>query len=182
MLRICFNLTFDPITEQAIQSFWGHIVDAGITERSLTRYPPHITLAVYDVENINSYEAILAPIASALVPFPILLDSLGVFPETGVIFLSPRMSQALFSLHRAIIHEFMSMDKADMPSLAHDWLLPDRWTPHATLAARLTSAQVLKGLEVCLHHWAPIHGYATGIGMRIFPELTNYRSYPFSNS
>lgn len=76
----------------------------------------------------------------------------------------------------------MSMDETDKPSLAHDWLLPDRWTPHVTLAAHLTSVQVLKGLESSLHHWTLIHGYATGIGMRIFPEMTDYRFYPFNDA
>lgn len=180
MPRICFNLTFDPTTEQAIQILWSHIANAGITERGLTRYRPHITLAVYDVETINAYEATLAPMASALVPFSVLLESLGIFPEHGVIFLAPRMSHALFSLHRATVQAFTSMPETDKPSLVGDVLLPDRWTPHVTLAGQLTPAQVLKGLEVCLDHWAPLHGHATGIGMRIFPELTEYRSYPFN--
>jgi 2'-5' RNA ligase len=180
MPRICLNLTFDPITEQAIQVFWSHIADAGITERGLTRYRPHITLAVYDVETINAYEATLAPMASALVPFPVLLESLGIFPEHRVIFLAPRMSHALFSLHRATIQAFASMPETTRPSLVDNLLLPDRWTPHVTLAGQLAPTQILKGLEICLHHWTPLHGNATGIGMRIFPELTEHCSYPFT--
>ena len=180
MPRMCFNLTFDPTTEQAIQGLWSHLANAGITERGLTRYRPHITLAVYDVETINAYEAPLTSVACALVPFPVLLESLGIFPEQGVLFLAPRMSHTLFSLHRATVQAFASMHETNNPSLVGDWLLPDRWTPHVTLAGQLAPAQVLKGLEVCLHRWAPLHGHATGIGMRIFPELTDYRFYPFN--
>ncbi|MDQ2713348.1 MAG: 2'-5' RNA ligase family protein [Chloroflexota bacterium] len=179
MPKICINLTFDPATEQAIQTYWSHILDTGITELGLTGYRPHITLAVYNVEDIAVYETHLVPVASAFTPFPVLLESLGLFPEQGVIFLAPRMSHTLFSLHRATLQAFTSMNETNAPSLVGDWLLPDRWTPHATLARQLTATQVLQGLAACLHHWVPIHGQATGIGMRLFPESTDYRYYPF---
>ncbi len=181
MPRLCFNLTFDPTTEQTIQALWSHLANAGITEQSVSGYRPHITLAVYDVENIDVYEAILVPIASALGPFPVLLESLGIFPQQGVIFLAPRMSHTLFTLHRTTVQAFMSMNETDRPSLVSDYHLPDRWTPHATLAKQLALTHILKGLEVCLHHWAPLHGHAIGMGMRVFPEPTDYRYYPFNS-
>lgn len=179
MPRICFNLTFDPATEQAIRTLWSRLADAGIFVRGLSGYPPHITLTVYDVERVDPYENVLTPMASDLAPFPILLESLGIFPENGVLFLAPRMSETLFTLHRTTIQAFMNMGKADQPSPTDDLLLPNFWTPHATLAGSLTSQQMLQALEICLRHWAPIRGQATGIGMRIFPEPTAHRYYAF---
>jgi 2'-5' RNA ligase len=179
MSRICFNLTFDAGTEQAIRALWQHIDEEEIPVRGLTGYRPHITLAVYEVNRIDPYEAKLSPVASALDPFPVLLESLGVFPEHGVVFLAPRMSQRLFSLHRTVIEAFLTLNDSDRSLLVGDFLLPDRWVPHVTLAGSLTRPQVLKGLAICLQQWAPIQGYATGIGMRLFPDPADYRYYPF---
>src|SRR5260370_39271573 len=109
MPRMCLNLTFDAATEEAIRALRGLLADAEIPVPGLAGYRPHITLAVYDVPTIVPHEATLEPVASALVPFPILLESLGVFPEHGVVFLAPRMSHTLFSLHRTIIQTFVPL-------------------------------------------------------------------------
>ncbi len=182
MPKICFNLVLDSPTEQAIRALWANIANVGNSVPRLTesRYRPHITLAVYDVKNIDKYEAILAPVASALAPFPVRLEALGIFPEEGVVFLAPRMSHTLFSLHDTVIELFASLPEDDKPSLVSDWYLPDIWVPHATLVGGLSSAYVLKGLKICLHHWIPLQGYVIGMGMRLFPETIDYRYYPFN--
>lgn len=181
MPRICFTLAFDAATQQAVQELWGRLAHAGIPQPDQSRYRPHVTLAVYDVENIDEYETILAPVASALAPFPIRLESLGIFPERGVIFLAPRMSHTLFFLHRATFQALESMDEMKRLSPVSDWLRPDQWVPHTTLAVQLTPPQILKGLETCLLHWTPLQGRAIGIGMRIVPEPADCRFYPFES-
>lgn len=182
MPRICFTLAFDTATEQAVQTLWSYLEHTGLPKPDPVNYRPHITLAVYDVENSNEYATILAPVAAALAPFPIRLESLGIFPERGVLFLAPRMSHTLFSLHRATFQAFESMDEAKKPSPVSAWLGPDLWAPHTTLAVQLTPAQLLQGLETCLLHWAPLHGQATGIGMRVLPEPTDRLFYPFESA
>jgi hypothetical protein len=89
-------------------------------------------------------------------------------------FLAPRMSQALFTLHRQLIH---SCEAAGKSSLITDQLLPDRWAPHCTLVGQLTPTQVLTAVEACQNIWTPIHGYAVGIGMRLWPTVDDHRFY-----
>jgi len=178
MPRICFNLTFDDATEYAVRNMWQRIADAGVAVRGLTGYRPHITLAVYDVADIAAYETGLVLVAAAMTLFPIHMDSLGIFPETGVVFLAPRMSHTLFSLHRAVLQ---ALDGPDKPSVIAEHLLPDLWVPHCTLAGRLTPQQLLTAIDTCQRDWAPIRGYAEGIGMRIYPAPDDHRYYPFSH-
>lgn len=176
--RICFNLTFDAATEQAVRSLWQLIADAGIAVRGLAGYRPHITLAAYKVADGAEYETSLAVVASALMPFPVRMESLGIFPEAGVVFLAPRMSYALFSLHRALLD---ALDGPGKPVLISELLLPDHWTPHCTLAGRLVPSQLLTVVDTCQRHWTPICGRAEGIGMRLYPAPVDQCWYPFSH-
>jgi len=183
--RICFNLALDAATERGIQALRTQVAQGGITPPTSTSstYRPHITLAVYDVDDLTRYEEVLAPVAALFAPFPIRLDSFGIFPEEGVLFLAPRMSHTLFALHDHVLQAFASLSSADRPpALSDDWLLPDQWVPHVTLAGKLAARQVVLGLEVCLHQWTARQGTATAIGLRIFPEAADYRRYPFSAS
>ena len=93
MLRVCFNLTFDEATEQGVRGLWQRIEDAGIAVRGMRGYRPHISLTCYEAPGLAAYEAAIVTVAAATPPFSIRLDSLGIFPETGVIFLAPRMSR-----------------------------------------------------------------------------------------
>jgi hypothetical protein len=93
------------------------------------------------------------------------------------------MSHTLLALHDLVLQAFASLSSADRPpALSDDWLLPDQWVPHVTLAGKLAARQVVLGLEVCLHQWTALLGTATAIGLRIFPEAADYRRYPFSAS
>ncbi|MCG8351475.1 MAG: 2'-5' RNA ligase family protein [Chloroflexales bacterium] len=103
---------------------------------------------------------------------PVHLDLLGIFPESGVLFLAPRMSQTLFSLYRRGLDAIAASGK---PGVITELLLPDRWTPHCTLLGELTSAQLLTAIEAYQRRWAPIHGVAVGIGMRLWPSADDHR-------
>ena len=176
MPRICFNLVFDHSTEQAVRDMWQRIADADVPVRGLTGYRPHVTLAAYDVTSVRAYESDLVPVTEAMEPFPIRLESLGIFPEAGAIFLAPRMSRTLFSLHRAILG---AVDSPGRPPVVDECLLPDRWTPHCTLAGHLTRTQLLTAVDVCQRHWMPILGKAVGVGMRVYPAVDAHYYYPF---
>jgi len=179
MLRVCFNVTFDEATERCVRSLWQRLVDAGITAPALPRYRPHVSLACYDVPDITVYEAGIVGVAAATPPFHVRLDSLGIFPEAGVVFLAPRVSHELFGLHRAIVHAF---DGPGRPPVVDERLLPDFWMPHCTLAVRLTPEQMLTVVDTCRRYWAPLHGQATGIGMRLLPVPRDHGHYPFQQS
>ncbi len=179
MLRVCFNLTFDEVTERSVRGLWQHLADAGIIAPAFPRYRPHVSLACYDVPEIADYEAGIAGVAAATPLFRIRLDSLGIFPEAGVVFLAPRMSRELFGLHRSVIHAF---DGPGRPPVVDEHLLPDLWMPHCTLAVRLTPEQMLTVVDTCTRTWAPLRGQATGIGMRLLPAPRDHGHYPFQQS
>ncbi|MCG8353637.1 MAG: 2'-5' RNA ligase family protein [Chloroflexales bacterium] len=140
-----------------IRAIWHRLAALGLLVGGLAGYRPHITFAVYE----DGYKALLVSLAAPTPMFPTRLDALGIFPEAGVLFLAPRMSQALFNLHRQVLHVFEALDK---PSVITDLLLPDRWMPHCTLVGRLTPAQLLGVIEAGQRNWTPVQGDAVENG------------------
>ena len=175
MVRVCFNLTFDETTEQGTRSLWQRIEDAGIAVRGMAGYRPHISLACYDVPDIAAYETGIAAVATATPPFSIRLDSMGIFPEAGVLFLAPRMSHTLLRLVRAV---FRAFDRPGKAPVVDDEYLPHLSMPHCTLPLRLAPDKMLAAVDTCQRDWAPIRGQATGIGMRLLPTPVDHCHYP----
>jgi 2'-5' RNA ligase len=176
MPRVCYNLTFDDATEHAIRMIWQRLAAAGLVVRGLTGYRPHITLAVYEDSELVTCETALRALAAATSVFPVRFETLGIFPEAGVLFLEPRMSHTLFMFHRQVLH---TCDALGSPTMIDDLLLPDRWAPHCTLVGRLTTSELLTAIERCQSAWTPIRGQAIGIGMRLYPATEDHQFYAF---
>lgn len=163
---LSINLLLDLATEQTVRELQQSLAPEGVPFAQ--RYPPHITLTAYQCEDGAEAEYLSQlPLLTQHWPqFPLLLESLGIFPETGVLFLAPRMSQTLLTLHQRIIDQFSS-------DVLDDFLLPDRWTPHVTIATAQPVEHLLSVLAKVLQSWQPIRGKAVGIGMRIHPATTD---------
>lgn len=92
MPTISFNLLLDEVAERAVHTLWQELTASGVPVKGPAGYGPHITLAVYQVAEpcIAAYAAQLPTLVSRQRSLPICLDSLGVFPEAGVVSLAPR--------------------------------------------------------------------------------------------
>jgi hypothetical protein len=126
-------LLFDAETEATILEAWTALADAGVSRSMLAPgIRPHLTLSVgadFDVERANED---LASVARDLAPFRIGLPSLGVFADTGVIYLGVTPSATLLQVHRRVD----AVCEGAARSL-HDWYRPDGWVPHVSLAGGL---------------------------------------------
>jgi 2'-5' RNA ligase len=182
-MHISLNLKFDRDTEQVIREMVNLMVKdlSGNIAYHLVKYPPHITLAAYKVEDVLLDDTRSFSFLSTFVPLPMQFNAVGVFPSRsgqgpGVIYLAPCLSLDLAWLQRSIIHTCYDMH----PSWAiqHDWLLPNHWTPHVTLLKHLAPHQMVEGMKHCLSDWTPIQGYGTEVGLRIHPDVQDYFTYP----
>lgn len=172
MVVLSINLLLDQATGQTVRELQHSLAPEGVSFAQ--RYPPHITLTAYRCEDGAEAEYLshLPLLTRDVRQFPLLLESLGIFPETGVLFLAPRMSQSLLSLHQAAIDQFT-------PDVLDEFLLPDRWTPHVTVAAVPTRDHLVSVLANALSSWRPIRGKAVGIGVRIHPAATDSGQFLF---
>ncbi len=170
MPRIYFTLKFDAETEQAIRALWRKIAERGIPVEGLTGYRPHVTLAGYATDNIAPFKKGIVPVVKAMRRFPIRLEGIGIFPPAHVIFLQPCVTEKLLTLHTTILDTF---HRPELPPLSHEHFGVGRWMPHCMLTRRVSVEQMQIVLQCCLYEWHSLEGYAEGLGMRLYPAVTD---------
>jgi hypothetical protein len=133
------EVTFDPATDAAIRSDWATLAEAGLpslASHTSASNRPHISLAVgpsLEPGDADIFHTL--PLALRFAGFTTFSPRRGAF----VLARSVIVSRALLELHDAL------------HSTLHDALditLPDRWTPHVTLARRLTAEQLAHALTL----------------------------------
>ena len=151
------ELTFDPAAEAAFRAEWATLQEAGLP--NLGRHPdssnrPHLTLAAGPgLEPTDALRAVFQPHPEphrharpadrpAPLPVDLRVSGLVLFRAGSGRFVLARpvvMTRALLDLHRRVLEH--------APGAA-DLTQPDRWTPHVTLARRISGDQVARALEI----------------------------------
>lgn len=135
------ELTLSPASDAEIRSAWTALADAGLP--SLAAHTsetnrPHLTLAAGP--SLESPEALPAPPASLLLGGWTLFDSRPAADGSArfVLVRAVVLDGALATFHRAV--------HAAAPG-AVPTTLPDGWSPHLTIARRLSAPRVAVALE-----------------------------------
>lgn len=160
------ELLFDAATEVALRAEWATLDDAGLPSSARNTSPsnrPHVTVAVARNHLDRSLDVVRSSI-SELLPLPVSLGSYLVFPATHGAVLSRALvvSRALLELHARVL----GVVSADAQVL--DTARIDSWTPHATIARRLTPEQL--GSAIALLPRARLS--ATAEGLRLWDSET----------
>ncbi len=113
----------------------------------------HLSLAIYDTLDEESFAAGLERFAATMHAVPIMFAGLGVFTRpSGVLYVAPVVTDALLALHRGF-HEAA----ANWSGECWQHYRPSQWVPHVTLAMEKESDG--NGLEQALaivrRHWRP---------------------------
>lgn len=130
---------FDAAADAAVREVRAALADAGVSRSMLgPGIRPHLSLALGEPN-----EDAVAAIAAATAPFDLSLSHVGVFADTGVVFLGVTPTRALFDLQRRV---------AGVTPVGDDplgaWYRPDRWVPHVTLAFGLARDGIGAALSV----------------------------------
>jgi 2'-5' RNA ligase len=138
---LSLELLLDPAGERAVRAQWERLAAAGIRSLAAHTAPsnrPHVTLTlVRDLD--DDLRDRLAGIAVVL-PIGIRLERTVRFGAPGRQVLAWRVTDdgPLRELHRAI-DDAISDPRADVPHVA-----PDDWTPHITLARRVSDDEAAR--------------------------------------
>ncbi|GAB04626.1 2'-5' RNA ligase [Gordonia amarae] len=151
------ELLVDDALDGIIRAQWRTLAEAGLPSRANVAAPtnrPHVTLVAAPSIS-SSVDAALVPLAMRL-PVPVRLGGLVVFGGHNRFVLARLVvaSSELLSIHAATLR----LAAVDDP-FAHG--LPGEWTPHITLARRMTAEQV--GTALALLPSAEPHGSASAI-------------------
>lgn len=133
----------DPSTDAAVRDQWRLLDEAGLPSQARHRSTsnrPHVTVTMTRAwPDPADLRAAVAPLAA--LPVPVRLGAPVVFGRGP--FILARLvvaTEALLALHRDLV--------AHLPPLGSELLVPDRWTPHVTLARRLDAGQVAQALAL----------------------------------
>jgi hypothetical protein len=157
------EVVFDQDTDAAVRRVWDELTTAGVKSLASNMSPsnrPHVTLTVAE-EMDDAVDAALRPVVDRL-PLDCTIGAPMLFG--GRVFTLVRLlvpSAALLALH-AQVHELCGPHMPTGPLPHSD---PGQWTPHVTLARRVTVEQLptalalksvgrdIRGRAVGLRHW-----------------------------
>ena len=149
------ELLFDEQTEEGLRSSWAALADAGLP--SLASHTgesnrPHVTLAVTDA---SGFERAAAGLLAVFAGWDLARTGLGTAVGSPVLFGGHRgrwvlarqlvPSRPLLTLHAAV-HRSLQQHVPDARVI--EQTLPDRWTPHVTLARRIGAERLGEALSV----------------------------------
>jgi 2'-5' RNA ligase len=146
------ELRLDQASDAAVRAEWRLLSDAGLPsqgDHAGTSNAPHVTLVVRPGLDPAADPRLLA--LSAVLPLPAELGGLLLFgaPPRGLVLVRPLVvTRELLALH-ADVHEGLG-GAGDAPHTT-----PGRWTPHVTLASRLTPDQVARAVDALAAGDAP---------------------------
>jgi 2'-5' RNA ligase len=168
------ELYFDSQAETAVRHIWQAIADAGSSSPMLEAgHRPHVSLAVYDSEDLDTAESgqALASFARLLAPFPLLLSHIGIFATAeGVLYLGATATEDLLALH-ARFHDVF----ADYAHHLRPYYRVGRWVPHCTLAHELSAAACADLLPLCWSAPLPLQVTVQEIGIsRVSPTSCDF--------
>ena len=144
------ELLLDEAADQRVRDEWAALAAAdlpSLADHAGASNAPHVTLLARPVVDPRHDEA-LAALLGELLPLPLATGAPLVFGRPGrggrggwVLARSVVPTAALLDLHRRV-HELAS-GEGDVPHTA-----PGAWSPHVTLAHRLTATTLARALEV----------------------------------
>ncbi|GAA2748945.1 2'-5' RNA ligase family protein [Amnibacterium kyonggiense] len=147
------ELLVDEDAESALRGSWAALADAGLP--SLATHAgdsnrPHVTVAVTDG---TGFEAAVDALRAVVEGWDLARAGLAAVVGSPVLFGGHRHrwvlarqivpSRPLLTLHAAV-HRALARHAADAPVV--EQTLPDRWTPHVTLARRVPADRLGEAL------------------------------------
>ena len=162
-MQYAIELFFDKETEASLFELAKKVADANLSTKYLEwKTRPHVTLACFnDVDEDKCIER-LKEFASTHNSVPANMDSVGMFNDTKVVFISPTMNRAMFQFHEEL-HECMK----EFDTKGWHWYCPDDWVPHCAmvLAGEDEEEVFYKASDLILHEYKKLFGRFTRVGL-----------------
>lgn len=162
-MQYAIELFFDKETEESLFELAKKVADANLSTKYLEwKTRPHVTLACFnDVDEEKCIER-LKEFAISHSAVPANMDSVGMFNDTKVVFISPTMNRAMFKFHEEL-HECMK----EFDTKGWHWYCPDDWVPHCAmvLAGEDEDEAFYKASDLVLREYKKLFGQFTRVGL-----------------
>src|SRR5947208_5273456 len=178
-MAFAVSLLFNSEIASAISARWKRLADAGISSSMLDlKYPPHVTLGVYDELAMDAAVATLDRVFHNVDQIAVTLAGLSTFGSgSGVCYAALAPSPDLMRLHAATI--------TALGATCRPHYQAGRWTPHCTLATGMTDAGIDRARSLLEQDWRSLVGtfeiadlveFAPVVGIKRWPLAITPRS------
>jgi 2'-5' RNA ligase len=152
----------DYETEEWFRKTWKDLSQKNITQYGVETKGkrPHITIADYDNLDKERFVNLLNKFYKDKLKVDISLNILGTFINTGTLFRSPTLSTELFDFHSSH-HNYFKEFNIDENS----FYLPGKWSPHCTIASRLSEDNMIQAFRYCKNNLNEIYGKLNEIAL-----------------
>lgn len=145
-MKCAIGLILDDLGQDKVSSLKDKMKSAGLLDED--ELLCHVTIADVELE-AGSYEALrncISEFSKTHKKVKLDLCSAGTFAtEENVLFLAPITSQELLSINRELVKILSGLGFE-----CNKYYCPEHWQAHVTLFARLSNAELLKGLDIIL--------------------------------
>ena len=145
----------DYETEEWFRKSWKDLSEKNITHYGVETKGkrPHITIADYDNLDKDRFMDLLDKFYKEKSKVAISLNILGTFINTGTLFRSPTLSTELLDFHSSHHNYFKEFNKDE-----NSFYLPGKWSPHCTIASRLSNDNMIQAFRYCKNNSNKIYG------------------------
>lgn len=162
-MQYAVELYFDKETEKEIYDLAKKISDAKISTKFLEwKTRPHLTLGCFN--DVNEEECIkkIQEFAETHKDMPAYIDSIGMFNDTKIIFLSPTMNREMYQFQSELHNHLDGFD-----TNGWEWYCPESWVPHCTVAITGEDGEeaFYKASDLVLHEFKKLSGKFMSIGL-----------------
>jgi len=137
------------------------------------RYPPHVTLAVYDALAVDAAVASLDRAFDNVSQMPVTLTDFSTFGTgSGVCYAALAPSPDLMRLHAAIAAAIGENCRPHYQS--------GRWTPHCTLATGMIDAEMGRAKDFLAPDWRSLTGAFETASLVEFVPVVSIKRWPLA--
>jgi 2'-5' RNA ligase len=154
------EIYFDFEADRRVRKIWDEL-----SKRKLHGIPPpltarpHISLGVWKNINLNVAGPSLNQFASNIAALNFHFWGIGVFPNTGVVYLAPTPDIKLFQLHAGFHNHFAGGEECS------NYYLCGNWTPHCTIAEGISPQNVPAITQATAIFELPFDAKASSMGI-----------------
>lgn len=162
-MKYAIEMYFDKETESKIMNIAQKVADANLSTKFLEwKTRPHVTMAVFNDVDEDKCIELLNEFVKDVKAIPAFLDSVGMFNDTKVVFLSPTMTKDMYQLHADLYEKLKEFD-----TKGWEWYMPDGWVPHCTVALNGEDEEDVfyKASELILREFKKIEGKYVALGL-----------------
>ena len=151
-MAFAVSLLFSPEIADAISARWTRLADAGLSRSMLDlKYPPHVTLAVYDALAVDAAVAALDRAFDNVGQMPVTVTDFSTFGSgSGVCYAAVAPSLDLMRLHAATV--------AVIGETCRPHYRTGSWTPQCTLATGMSDAEMSRARDILARDWRSLPG------------------------